>query len=348
MRTVLLLILLLGPIAIPASALEIQAPSVPDTAEELMPEDVSSFGDALKELINNALIKIHPDLEDASKVSLSVTASVMLISIVRSLSGKGAFAADLAAALLTAAPVFTSTNAMIGLAIQTIEEMSEYGKLLLPVMTAALAAQGGATTSAALYTGSAAFNMILCSIICNLFIPLVYVYICFSFAGAALGEDILKKLKDFVKWIVSWCLKTILTIFTAYMSITGVVSGSTDAAALKAAKLTISSVVPVVGGILSDASEAILVSARLLKNAAGIYGILAILAVYLGPFLRIGIHYILLKLTAGICCLFGTKRTTGLVEDFSIAMGLLLAMTGAVCLLLLISTVCFINIYVIK
>ena len=125
------------------------------------------------------------------------------------------------------------------------------------------------------------------------------------------------------------------------MSITGVVSGATDTAALKAAKLTISSVVPVVGGIMSDASEAVLVSAGLLKNSAGIYGILAIIAICLDPFIRIAAHYLLLKATAAVCVVFGSKKVTGLVDDFAVAMGLLLAMTGAVCLMLLISIVCF-------
>ena len=112
-------------------------------------------------------------------------------------------------------------------------------------------------------------------------------------------------------------------------------------AALKAAKLTISGVVPVVGGILSDASEAVLVSAGVVKNAVGVYGLVAVAAIAMGPFLRIGVQYLLLKLTAAVCGVFGNKRTAELVGDFSTAMGILLAMTGAVCLLLLISMVCF-------
>lgn len=44
---------------------------------------------------------------------------------------------------------------------------------------------------------------------------------------------------------------------------------------------------------------------------------------------------------AAICGIFGAKPATDLIEDFSTAMGLLLAMTGASCLLLLISSVCF-------
>lgn len=237
--------------------------------------------------------------------------------------------------------LLTSANSMIHLGAETVTSLSEYGKLLLPVMTAALAAQGGTTASAALYVGTTAFDMLLSSFISKLLVPMVYLYLALAAANSAIGEDVLKKMRDFIKWLVSWLLKTLLTVYTTYMSISGVVSGTTDAAALKTAKVTISSVVPVVGGILSDASEAVLVSAGLMKNAAGIYGILAVLALFLSPFLRIGVHYLILKLTAALCGLFGTKRMTDMIEDFSTAMGLLLAMTGSACLLLLISTICF-------
>ena len=132
-----------------------------------------------------------------------------------------------------------------------------------------------------------------------------------------------------------------LYIFTGYISITGVVGGVTDAAVLKATKLTISGMIPVVGNILSDASEAVLVSAGLMKNAAGIYGLLTIIALWIGPFLQIGVQYLMLNITSGICEIFGTKQMTEIIKDFSSAMGLLLAMTGAVCMIFVISTICF-------
>jgi hypothetical protein len=68
-----------------------------------------------------------------------------------------------------------------------------------------------------------------------------------------------------------------------------------------------------------------------------------VLAVFLLPFLKIGCHYILLKLTGAVCGVFGVKQCTELIGDFSAAMGLVLAMTGSVCLLQLISTVCFLR-----
>lgn len=325
------------------SATEITAPTVPEAGEALMPEDTSSFSEALWELMSNALAAVRPDLREAAQVSLGAIAAVMMVSLLQTFSGQVKALANTTGSVAVAAVLLLGTNSLIRLGSDTVRELSQYGKLLLPVMTAALAAQGGVTSSAALYAGTALFDSVLTSLIANVLAPMVYLFLALAAANSALGEEVLKRMRDGVKGFISWSLKILLTVFTTYMSITGVVSGTTDAAALKATKVTISSVVPVVGSILSDASEAVLVSAGLMKNAAGIYGILAVLAVFLAPFLRIAIHYLVLKLTAALCAVFGSKGMTELIGDFAAAMGLLLAMTGAACLLLLISTVCFLK-----
>jgi stage III sporulation protein AE len=232
------------------------------------------------------------------------------------------------------------SNALIHLGVQTVEELSEYGKLLLPVMTAAMAAEGGVTTSAALYTGTVAFNTVLTTGISKLIIPMIFVYMVLCVATSAIEEDILKRIREFMKWLMTWSLKIVIYLFTGYIGITGVVSGTADAAAVKAAKLAMSGFVPVVGDIIADASETVLVSAKVMKNTTGLYGLIAILAVWIGPFLEIGIQYLMLKITASVCSVFGSKGSSELIESFSGVMGFLLAITGTVCLLFLISIVC--------
>ena len=170
---------------------------------------------------------------------------------------------------------------------------------------------------------------------------MVYIFLALCTVGGAIGADIMKKFRDSVKWLMTWVLKTVLYVFTGFIGITGVISGTTDAAALKAAKLTISGMVPVVGGILSDASEAILVSAGTIKNAVGLYGLFAIGAIWIGPFVKIGVHYLLLRITGILCSIFGGKSMSDLIQDYASAMGMLLGMTGAVCLMFLISLICF-------
>lgn len=330
-------------LAMPVSALELTAPEVPEAGAQIIPEDTENFGGALKELVRKAISKVRPDLQEASRTSVTVLCTALILSVLQSFSGNTKRVTETAGTVLIASVLCMSTNSLIRLGSDTVMELSEYGKLLLPVMTAALAAQGGAASSAVLYTGTAAFDMLLSNLINKLLVPMVYLFLALAVANSAVGEEILKKMRDLIKWFIGWSLKILLTVYTTYISISGVVSGTTDAAALKATKMTIATFVPVVGGILSDASEAVLVGAGLVKNAAGIYGILAALAVFLSPFLKTGIHYVFLKLTAAICGMYGSKHLTDLVEDFTAAMGFLLAMTGSACLLLLISTICFLK-----
>lgn len=340
---ILMIMLVLTLLVIPVSAVEFTAPEVPDFADDYMPEETESFGKGLLEILRNAVASLTPELAEAGRVCLRIFAAVLMISVLRSFDGGTKRAVELTGSIAIGSIMLLSTNSLLNLAAETVTQISSYGKLLLPVITGATAAQGGLNASAALYTGTAFFNAVLSTAMSQVLIPLVYVYVALTIGNHALGEDLLKKLQEFVKWLITWCLKTILYVFTGYMGITGVITGSADAATLKATKLTISGMVPVVGGILADASESVLVGAGLMKNAAGVYGLLAILSVCVGPFLKIGVQYLLLKLTAAICSVFDVKNCSKLVQDFSGTMGLLLGMTGSACLLMMISIICFLK-----
>ena len=127
------------------------------------------------------------------------------------------------------------------------------------------------------------------------------------------------------------------------MGITGVISGTVDAAALKAAKIAVSGGVPVIGKVVSESSDTILLSAGVVKNAVGVYGMLVIMAMWLIPFIRIGTQYVLLKITGGISSLYADKHSVAVVQHISSVMGYILAITSTVCLLMLISIVCFLK-----
>lgn len=330
-------------LALPADAKAIELPPTPEEAAQLIPEEPKTFGEGLLELLDKALMKIRPDLADASRGALGVFAVVVLVSLVQSCSETAQKTTDLFGSMCIAVLLIGNTRSFIGLAEKTILELGEYGKLLLPVMTAALAAQGGFTTSSALYIGTSAFNVFLTQLLTNIMLPLVCFFLAGAAANSAIGEDTLKEMKEQLKKGIEWFLKTITTIFLSYLSMTSVISGTADAAALKAAKTAISAAVPVIGGTLSNASESILVGAALVKNAAGIGGIYVILALFLHPFLKIGSHYLILKGTALLCGIFDAKRLSQLIADFTAALGLLLAITGCMCLLHLISMVCFLK-----
>ena len=338
---IMILILCTIFLPIPVSALEIEAPQVPQSYLDRMPSDTENLSAGLQEMIRDALNSLRPDLKEAVHISVGVLSAVLLVSIMETVSSSGNHTAEMTGIVVIAVLLLGSTGSMIQLAAATVGDISDYGKLLLPVMTTALAAQGGLTSSGVLYAGTAFFSTILQSALDSILVPGVFLYLASCVGNAVTGEQILKRMGDLLKQLLGWTLKILMIIFTTYLSLTHAVSGTTDAAALKAAKVSMSSFIPVVGGILSDASEAVLVSAGLMKNAAGVYGILAVVAVFLHPFLQIGIHYLILKLTGGVASVFGTTRMTAIIDAFGSAMALLLAMTAASCIMVLISTVCF-------
>lgn len=339
--TIVLILLTLILLAVPAEASVLEAPKPPDSADPWMPSQTESFGKGLLEVIQKGISKIHPDLKEAAGIAVTVIACALLVSMLSAASDQIKATANLAAVAAVSAALFLNTNAMIRLGAGTVYQISEYGKLLLPVMAAAMAAHGGVSSATALYAGTAAFDAIICMMLSRVLTPIIYGFLALSAADSITGHHTLKKMKELLKSGITWFLKTCITVFISYMGITGVISGTADAAALKAAKAAISTAVPVVGGILSGASEAVLVGAQLAKNAAGIYGIFALLAIFLEPFLKTGIHYLILKLAAAVCGILDAKSVSDLVGDYSSAMGFVLGMTGSVCLLQLVSTVCF-------
>ncbi|MBQ6840199.1 MAG: stage III sporulation protein AE [Oscillospiraceae bacterium] len=341
MRRILICLALTLMLSQPVFGVSIEPPIAPHSAQEYMPDEIDSFGDDLWYIITSAFSVLTPSVNEAARICVALVGITLLVSLSDHFGDSVKRVSDIIGALSMGMLLLKPVNTLLNLGIETVKQIADYGKLLLPVMTAAMAAQGSITASGALYVGTAFFSALLSSLVTTIIVPMIYVFVCLSIANCALGDKMLQSLRDFSKWSMTWALKMILYIFTGYMGITGVVSGTADAAAVKATKLAISGSVPVVGSILSDASEAILVSAGVMKSAAGVYGILTVIAIFIGPFLRIGVQYLVLKFTSAICGAFGSKRPVELINSFSGAMGLILGMTGTVCLLQLISTVCF-------
>ena len=238
-----------------------------------------------------------------------------------------------------AAIAVVDMNSMLGVGRSAIDGMASFANVLLPTGAAITAATGAVTGAAALQMAAVLFSDLMVNLIQNLIIPLLYAYLAVSVAQSALGHEGVKQIASLLKWAATTLLKTVMLVFVGYLSLSGVVSGSVDAATIKAAKFAISGAIPVIGGILSDAAETILASAGVLKGTVGVFGAITILGICLLPVLRLAVHYLMYKLVAALSATVGSGRIGALVDQIGGAFGLMLGMTGACCLLLLIALV---------
>ena len=246
---------------------------------------------------------------------------------------------SVAGALAVAAVAAADANTLIGLGREALDHMAVFSKLLLPAVTAAAAAAGSPGGAAARQLATMLFSDVLITLITGLLLPLVYAYIAACVACAAVGNEGLRRAAGALKWVVTAVLTTVLLVFVGYLTVSGVIAGSADAVTVKAAKFTMSSLVPVVGGILSDAAETVLAGAGILKNTVGVFGMLAVLGMCVAPFLQLGIHYLAYKAVSVLSATVSGGRVAGLIDQLSVAFGLVLGMTGSCALLLLISLV---------
>ena len=252
---------------------------------------------------------------------------------------KGSFYIRLTGILLLARLTVGEMDTFIALGVDTVEQMSSFSKLLLPSLAAAATAAGEVTSAAARQVGTVFFLDLLLTAVQRLLLPLLHLYLGALTAGALLEGSSLKSLAAGIRKIVTWLLSALITVFFAYMTLTSGISGSADAMAVKATKLLMGGMLPVVGSIVSDASETVLVGASLLRNSIGVFGMLSVIGLCLLPFLRLGAQYLLYKCAAFAAMTAGENALVRLIDGYSGAFGLLLGVTGTCALLLFISLV---------
>jgi stage III sporulation protein AE len=319
--------------------------ALPSAAQELLQDrevsDTEDVSASVSKIITNAL-ENGSIFKTSLALCIQIFAVVLLSAVLRGAGGDlSAQAMTLAGVLAIGAICVGRVSGFFTQASQTVDDMTAFAGFLYGVLASATAATGAVGTSTALYGGTVLLCSLMSRTVQSLFLPGISCYMALMVADSALPDGGLKLAGDTLKQLLTGGLKLCVLAMTAYLSLTGVIRGSADTAAVKAAKLAISTTVPVVGSMIADASETLLVSAGLLRSGAGIFGLLGVLAVSVTPVVSTGTQYLLLKTTAAVSALVGEKELSGLIGGMAGALGLLTALTGACAVLLMVGCVCF-------
>ena len=299
----------------------------------------ASLDEGIQYILDTGSGQIFGVVRKALRSGILLLTIVLLCALAEGVySGIGDVVSLVGALAITAVAV-ADAHSLIGMGREALDHMELFSKALLPTITAAAAASGSPGGAVARQVATMLFSDVLMTLITRLLMPLVYAYIAASVAYAAVGNEGLKRIAGALKWVVTSILTAVLLVFTGYLTVSGVIAGSADAVTVKAAKFAMSGLVPVVGGILSDAAETVLAGAGILKNAVGVFGMLVVLCMCIAPFLQLGIHYLAYKLTSALSATVSGGRVAGLIDSIGGAFGLVLGMTGSCALLLIISMV---------
>lgn len=270
----------------------------------------------------------HAALRSLTRVMMVVVLCGCAAGFHTAAGGATPAAINMAGALGVTAVLLGDMRGLLALCSGTLEQVSVFSKTMLPVMAAAISLTGAPTTATVMQAATMFAFDLLVRFITAVLVPAVCAYIVLITVNAAMGNDMLERLAAFVKWATTTSLKLILTLFIAYITISGSLGGSVDGIAVKAAKFAVSGSVPVVGGIISDAAETMLSGALLLKNTVGIFGMVCIAAICIVPFFKVGISYLLFKAGSAALSPVCSASLSKLIGGISDSFGLLLGMLG--------------------
>ena len=345
MRRVVIFCALAVLCTVPVMGAELAVPGLDQVWEEAERYGVTrdaSLDQGLSNLFTDALEQVNTLFRASLSTAMKLVAVVLLCSLAESARGgesDGLQAVTITGVLTIAALTMTDMAAMIGLGRDTLGKMEEFSSVLLPAVAVLTAASGAVTAAAVRQGATVLFSHLLITTMDRLLIPLVYAFVAVSCAHAAVGNPGLKKVAGLLKSTITFLLTALLLAFVGYLTASGAIAGSVDAAAVKAAKLAISRAIPVVGGILADASESVLAGVGALRGTVGLVGLLVVLAVCTTPFLRLAFQYLVYKGAGALCSTVARSELSGLIDAIGSAFGLVLGMTGAGALVLLVSLV---------
>jgi len=321
--------------------------SLPSQASQYLGEYSPADTDAekgMKRLYSSAMTLFRKELRSATAGGFIMVGICVLVSI-----GSG-FVKTSNLSVSQKVLDITSVCAMMGVCFSSlgniltdcssaVKQLGTFSQALIPVFAAASAVSGKPVSAVASAGGTLFFSGIIIQLSLSLFIPALYFYIIMNGAGIVSENAFLEHTAGLCKNLIVMFLKGFLMAFTGYISLSGIISGSVDAATVKTAGVAISGVVPVLGSIIANASEALLSGAAILRGSVGIFGLLGACAICLAPFIRVLTHMLVFKILAAVSSSFAGGSTSKMLTGISNAYGVALGILGACCAVLFISIV---------
>ena len=294
---------------------------------------------AMRRLYEGMKRKIREELSGTLRFASSLTALCFLGGFACALCEDGKIRALLeicvccaAAALLTG-----SMDSLIRQTMEALYRLSDYSKAALPVVFTAAAASGAAVSAASRYAAVSFALDVLMSLAQRFILPLVNAYLALTLSGALFPNSMLKAAARFVRWAAGILMTGTSLVFTAYIGMTGAISTAVNAAAVKATKTLISTALPVVGGMISDASAMVLSAAGVVRSCAGAFGLISVCAICLGPFVLLTVKTLAFKAVSVLAEAVPCGRLSGLLSGVSEASALLMGLLGSCTIMLFLS-----------
>lgn len=214
-----------------------------------------------------------------------------------------------------------------------VDGMTGFMQALMPVLLTLLVAVGGVSSAALMSPVLLTVMGVFGTLIKSFILPLILFATILSIMNNLTERINLSNLAGLLNTVAMGAMGVFSTIFLGILALQGVAGAVGDSLTIRTAKFATDAFIPVVGGMLSDALEAVVGTSLLIKNAVGLAGMTVIGAAMVMPLLKIVTLAFTYKLAGAMIQPIGDGQIANCLNDLSNSLFLIFAVVATAGLL---------------
>lgn len=329
-----------------ADMAEVQEAIPPDAAKLMEKEKITSFSQLISLPVEEvwALLfgAVQEQIQSPLRVLLSLAGVILLSALVQGIGNALDGGVHQVFGVIMTAFVISLIIRPVMECILSLQTVFADFSLFLAVYIPAFA--GIMTTAGQPMTG-ALYNVMLfgaCQGVSSLlqaaFVPVISCYLSLAIVTEVVPQMGLRDIVTGFKKLITWGLGLTMTIFVGLLSLQSAVAGGGDNVAVKTTKFMLSSLIPGVGGSLSELFMATQGCVQLVKSTVGAAGIAIAVLTFLPVLLRITLWQAVTAVGSIVGEMLGAGAISRLLKSVGSALSVMLAITLYYAMLFIVST----------
>lgn len=232
--------------------------------------------------------------------------------------------------------VLNNFSDIITMVKESITNIVGFSNCLIPLLITLMLTTGSITSAGVIKPVLLFLINFIGNFITDFILPLVIIGTTLAIVSKISNKVKIDKLAKFLKSAGVWILGIIMTLFVTVLSLEGSITETVDGVTAKTAKAAVSTVIPVVGKILGDATDAVIGCAGILKNAVGFIGILVIIGICISPIIKLTLLSLTYYIASCICQPIADEKVIGLLDSIGDTFKILLGIIFCISVMLIV------------
>jgi len=233
--------------------------------------------------------------------------------------------------------VLTTVLSAVTTVLTAMDALVRFMQLALPVLLGLLTAVGGVVTAGVFQPAMALLCGAVSGAMRSVVVPLALLGGLIDLLGALSDRIRMGELAGLMRRLAKWIIGAASSFYIGTTAVRGMTAATYDGITLRTAKYAASSLVPMVGGMVSGTMDTMLGCAALVKNAAGLTAMLLALSVVLVPLLRLIARMFLLRFAAALAEPIAGKKLPAMLGSAADMLSFLFAATAAIALMFMVT-----------